>query len=223
MKYSCEIQDPLFMALVVRIGPIEVRDSGQALKDQLENIYTILSEVNAEGTDNRRKAVRNLLRNGKFKPAGRSKPSQEYLLKLWEKQGSIDIINNAVDVNNIVSLHHGLPISAFDVGKIRGDIVIRLGKEDENYVFNASGQELKCHDLVVVCDDRGPIGSPVKDSQATKLFPGAQEILYIVYASKADMNPEELKDIAQEFGQVMTLDCPEAKVIESELIVGTPG
>src|SRR5437899_5659680 len=54
-----------------------------------------------------REAVRQLLRHGGFKPAGRSKPASEYLIKAVE-EGRLASINLAVDFCNIVSLHSGL-------------------------------------------------------------------------------------------------------------------
>src|SRR5262245_35371092 len=51
-----------------------------------------------------RDAVRRMLRHGGFKPAGRSKPASEYLIKAVG-DGTLSSINAAVDVCNIVSLH----------------------------------------------------------------------------------------------------------------------
>src|SRR3954454_13089825 len=60
-----------------------------------------------------REAVRALLRQGGFKPTGRSKPASEYLIKAV-REGQLASINLAVDVCNVVSLHSGLPISVID-------------------------------------------------------------------------------------------------------------
>src|SRR5262245_6392507 len=53
-----------------------------------------------------REAVRVLLRQGGFKPTGRSKPASEYLLKA-AREGTLSSINLAVDACNVVSLHSG--------------------------------------------------------------------------------------------------------------------
>src|SRR5579884_1389529 len=60
-----------------------------------------------------REAVRALLRQGGFKPTGRSKPASEYLLRA-DGDKSLSSINVAVDACNVVSLHSGLPISVID-------------------------------------------------------------------------------------------------------------
>src|SRR5947209_2406692 len=54
--------------------------------------------------DQLREAVRTTLRHGGFRPAGRSKPASEYLLKA-AADGRLEPINAAVDVCNAVSLH----------------------------------------------------------------------------------------------------------------------
>jgi DNA/RNA-binding domain of Phe-tRNA-synthetase-like protein len=212
MRYRSEIERADFMAVAVTVRDIEVRASGEGLRAAFERLYEDLRQGRAGGDDRRRQAVRDILRNGRYRPSGRSKPAQEYLSRVWSTQGAVDLINNAVDVNNLFSLRNGLPVSAFDLGAIRGDLTIRLGREDESFVFNAAGQVLDCHDLLVVCDDRGPIGSPVKDSQDTKLFPGATSVVYVVYTSRQVMTERELLDASTELGDLMLVDCATASV-----------
>src|SRR5260370_33969776 len=60
-----------------------------------------------------RDRVRALLRQGGFKPTGRSKPASEDLLKAVG-EGRLASINLAVDACNDGSLHSGLPISVVD-------------------------------------------------------------------------------------------------------------
>lgn len=210
MKLRTQIEKAHFEAAGIVVRGIEVRPSGPALRARLDELLADLGAGRAGGGEVVRAAVRDLLRNGKYRPSGRAKPAQEYLDRVYRETGRLDLINNAVDVNNIVSLRHGLPISAFDLDKLQGEVVIRLGRAGERYVFNASGQELDCEDLVAVCDDRGPIGSPVKDSQATKLFEGATSVLYVVYASAAVTPPEKLLDITADLGRLLLDDCPGA-------------
>lgn len=211
MNFHLVIERPELMATASTIDGIVVRPAGVALQRRLGELDRDLKKGVAGGDDQRRKAIRDILRNGRYRPSGRGKPAQEYLSKVWTSNGTIDLINNVVDVNNIFSLRHGLPVSAFDAGKIQGDLTIRLGREDESYIFNAAGQNLACKDLVVVCDETGPIGSPVKDSQRTKLFPGATAVVFVVYCSREVMTEQELITTSVQLGELMTEDCTEAK------------
>src|SRR6476661_745753 len=64
-------------------------------------------------SDTVRAEVRQLLRHGGFKPAGRSKPASEYL-HAAAAEARFPRINAAVDTCNVVSLCSGLPISLVD-------------------------------------------------------------------------------------------------------------
>ena len=105
--------------------------------------------------DEVRKAIRDLLRQGGFKPTGRSKPASEFLLGA-EAQGAFPSINPAIDICNRVSLHSGLPISAIDADMTRGELSIRLGGADETYVFNSAGHAIDLEGLLCLCDADGP-------------------------------------------------------------------
>ena len=81
-----------------------------------------------EGGDDRRQAVRRLLRQGGFKPSGRNKPAQEYLLRAAGPDGEWPAIYNAVDILNVVSLRSGLPISLIALNRLQAPFVIRYGR-----------------------------------------------------------------------------------------------
>src|SRR5262249_32828367 len=89
--------------------------------------------------DTVREAVRALLRHGGFKPAGRSKPASEYLMKA-AAEDRLSSINLAVDACNVVSLHSGLPISVVDLDRAREPLRVGIAPEASSYIFNASGQ-----------------------------------------------------------------------------------
>lgn len=96
------------------------------------------------------KAVRDMLRNGKYKPAGRAKPSSEYLFAA-ALDGSFPRLNPFVDAVNLASLKYMYPMSIFDADKAGHALLCRLGAPGEHYVFNSSGQEIDLEDLVCLC------------------------------------------------------------------------
>jgi DNA/RNA-binding domain of Phe-tRNA-synthetase-like protein len=135
-------------------------------------------------TDDVRTAVRDLLRHGGFKPAGRSKPASEYLVAAFAED-RFPRINALVDTCNVVSLHAGLPISLVDVDKLEGPLAIRVAPPGTTYVFNPTGQVLDASGLVCLYDERGPSGSPVKDAQRTKTDDATRCTLSIVWGTRA--------------------------------------
>ena len=122
-------------------------------------------------------AVRDLLRAGGFKPAGRSKPASEYLSNV----AALPRINAAVDACNLVSLHSGLPISVVDLERARAPFRIGVASESSAYVFNASGQEIDLGGLLCLFDADGACANAVRDAQRTKTRDETTATLSIVW------------------------------------------
>ncbi len=160
----------------------------------------LLSEVLTSGESwfdpGRKAAVRSMLRFGKYKPAGRSKPSSEYLLAA-ALSGEFPLVNGAVDINNGLSLRFGYPASIFDLALSGPEFLLKRGAAGESYVFNRSGQTIDIEDLVCVYR-RGPgpgdwtaTGNPVKDSMATKVFESARDVAALIYAPASESSDSD--------------------------------
>ena len=134
--------------------------------------------------DTVRAAVRALLRQGGFKPTGRSKPASEHLRQAFA-EGRLGPINLAVDVCNVVSQHSGLPISVVDLGRVEGALSIDLAPKGSSYVFNPSGQVIDIGGLISLFDAQGPCAGPVKDSQRTKTQADTTDTLFVVWGTTA--------------------------------------
>jgi DNA/RNA-binding domain of Phe-tRNA-synthetase-like protein len=130
------------------------------------------------------KPVRDLLRHGGFKPAGRSKPASEYLTAAFA-DGRFPRINALVDMCNVVSLHSGLPISIVDLDLVEPPLAIRIADAGTSYVFNPSGQVIDASGLVCLHDALGPTGTPVKDAQRTKTSDATRAALVVVWGTRA--------------------------------------
>jgi DNA/RNA-binding domain of Phe-tRNA-synthetase-like protein len=135
-------------------------------------------------SDEVRTAVRDLLRHGGFKPAGRSKPASEYLVAALAED-RFPRINALVDTCNVVSLHSGLPISLVDADRVDGALAIRVAPPGTAYVFNPAGQVIDVGGLLCLYDAQGPTGTPVKDAQRTKTGDATLRTLSIVWGTRA--------------------------------------
>ncbi|MCE5256842.1 MAG: hypothetical protein LLF89_08370 [Spirochaetaceae bacterium] len=176
----------------IRIGLVEARGLAWALNGSgldprfQECIGGFCKENGAAVSSARKTAVREMLRHGAYKPAGRGKPSSEYLVTA-ALGGEFPIVNFFVDAANAVSLVSGYPISLIDRDKSGSDLLLRLGQKGESYIFNSSDQVISLADLICVCrkeavDGFTPTANPVRDSMATKLFPGAGSAVAVIYA-----------------------------------------
>src|SRR5438445_6681320 len=105
----------------------------------LQALLALDAPAPLKSDDKVREAVRALLRQGGFKPTGRSKPASEYLIKAVGDK-LLSSINLAVDACNVVSLHSGLPISVVDLDITREPLRVGIAPPGSSYVFNASGQ-----------------------------------------------------------------------------------
>jgi DNA/RNA-binding domain of Phe-tRNA-synthetase-like protein len=131
-----------------------------------------------------RESVRAMLRHGGFRPAGRSKPASEYLLKAAADR-TLSSINPAVDICNAVSLHSGLPISVVDLDNTKPPLRVGIAAAGSSYVFNSAGQTIDLGGLLCLQDADGPCANAVKDAQRTKTGPATVRTLTLIWGTVA--------------------------------------
>jgi DNA/RNA-binding domain of Phe-tRNA-synthetase-like protein len=147
--------------------------------------------------------VRDLLRGHGYKPAGRGKPASEFLAGAAAR-GEFPRINNVVDINNLVSLETGWPISVIDLDRAGDALELRHGRPDERFAFNAAGPEIDVAGLLCVARVGGEaIANPVKDSMATKLTPDTSRVLAVLYTSRSVATPDEVRAASRRFGDLL--------------------
>jgi DNA/RNA-binding domain of Phe-tRNA-synthetase-like protein len=158
-----------------------------------------------------RKAARDMLRNGRYKPTGRGKPASEYLLRaaLEESERPFPRINALVDINNLVSLQFVLPASLWDIDLSESDhFHFGLGGSGERYVFNETGQEIDLEDLVVGYARSGrnilvPIVNPIKDSMRTKTNANTRNVAAVIYVPSPYFNSESIDGMRGRFADLL--------------------
>lgn len=161
-------------------APLATLDSPHWLRDLL----SCEASAPISSDDRVRNAARTLLRHGGFRPAGRSKPASEYLLRTAREGGGIDAINPAVDVCNVVSLHSGIPISVVDLDRAQAPLRVGIAGAGDRYIFNASGQEIDLENLLCLFDASGPCANAVKDAQRTKTAPDTVRTLTLLWGAR---------------------------------------
>jgi DNA/RNA-binding domain of Phe-tRNA-synthetase-like protein len=179
-------QHPLLdpeVALVRLPAPLGELKSPPALRALLD----LQAQARLRPDEGVRRAVRQLLQVGGYKPSGRNKPASEHLWAAVEagRLGPSQEINPLVDGCNAVSLWSGLPISVIDLALSPGPHRIAICPAPMSYVFNPSGQELDLGGLLSLWDSTGPCASPVKDSQRTKTSPVTAATLVVIWGSRS--------------------------------------
>jgi len=200
---------PVRAALIWAVGiapPSPTETAPPFLFELLNCVGRVGEEYVPLGT---RQRVRKMLRYGKYKPSGRSKPASEFLLRA-ALHDAFPLVNGPVDVNNAISLRSGLPASIFDAERSGRRLLLRRGRAGEAYVFNPSGQSIDLEDLLVVCrqvdGEWVPCGNPVRDSMATKIHASTREVVAVLYAP-ADEPRDSVRGWATRYAELLADHC----------------
>lgn len=108
--------------------------------------------------------------------------SAEAMLRRIAKGSGLYRVNNAVDVNNIVSVSSGYSLGSYDTAAICGNIVWKRTPDGEKY--QGIGKDvLNIEHLPALYDDKGVFGNPTSDGRRTMIENGSDKrLLYVIYS-----------------------------------------
>jgi DNA/RNA-binding domain of Phe-tRNA-synthetase-like protein len=113
------------------------------------------------------------------KDPARYRGSAEALLRRIIAGKGLPRINAVVDIINLVSVESRLPIGLYDLARVQGDIVFRVGRAGETYK-GIGKYDLNLEGLPVFCDALGPHGSPTSDSERTMVTSETKNVLAVI-------------------------------------------
>jgi len=178
----------LWARVTVREDDPATKEALAALADRLAGELAGAAVGELAGIAEARQAFRAL-----GKDPSRYRPSSEALLRRVAQGKGLFNVNSLVDANNLVSLESRLPAGAYDLARIAGafeaGLELRVGAEGEGYEAIARGP-FNLANLPVLCDARGPFGSPTSDSTRTMVTAECRETLLAVYAFGAAREQE---------------------------------
>ena len=114
------------------------------------------------------------------------RPSAEALVRRTLKTGKLPVINTAVDLYNIVSVKHIIPMGGFDADKVEGDIYLRVSEGMEIFTpLGASKQEETYSGEVVYADDARILTRRwnYRDADETKITSETRNLIMFIDAS----------------------------------------
>ena len=168
---------------VLVLDGIEVADNPAvaaataALKTTLVERYAGLLPAEIPGLQE----ARHLYKSFGMDPS-RHRPSSESLLRRVLKGKDLYRISNVVDCCNLASLEFLLPVGMYDLARVDGDVVLRIGKSGEQYPGIRKG-EVHLAGRLGLFDDQGPFGSPTSDSARTCTSARTTAILAVLMAT----------------------------------------
>jgi DNA/RNA-binding domain of Phe-tRNA-synthetase-like protein len=124
-------------------------------------------------------AVRTMYKRVGLDPT-KTRPSSEALFRRVRKGDELPRINSLVDVINWCSLETRLPFGLYDLGRIEGEVTLRLGREGEAYagirkdVVHVAGR-------LTLADAAGPFGNPTSDSARTMVTTATTRALVVIF------------------------------------------
>jgi DNA/RNA-binding domain of Phe-tRNA-synthetase-like protein len=114
----------------------------------------------------------------------------EAMLRRLTKQGSVPSINTLVDIGNLVSIRHALPVAVFDQRVVTGATTVRLATGDERFTDLGSGETQQPErGEVIFVDGAGLVSARRwcwRQSAESACGPATTEALITVEALHAD-------------------------------------
>ena len=140
------------------------------------------------------------------------KPTQyrcasEALLRRFRKDGSLPSIHPLVDVCNAVSLAYAIPIAAFDLDQVTGNLTVRRATGTETYATFAGDTETPEPGEVIFADDAGHAHArrwTNRQSGRSAIRPETHVVL-IVSEAMHDTGQHDVNALREELREALTL------------------
>ena len=114
----------------------------------------------------------------------KTRPSSEALLRRVRRGEPLPRINTLVDVCKLCALETQLPYGLYDLQRIEGPVILRVGQPGEEYpgirkrMVHVAGRP-------ALFDERGPVGNPTSDSARTMVTEVTASVLAVVFAPRS--------------------------------------
>jgi DNA/RNA-binding domain of Phe-tRNA-synthetase-like protein len=135
----------------------------------------------------------------------KTRPSSEALLRRVLQGKGLPTVNSAVDVCNLCSLEHQLPLGLYDRDKIRGAVHVRVGREGEDY-DGIRKQRVHLGGRLLLADEDGPFGAPTSDSLRTSVHAGTRTLIVVLFCP-VDRAGQSLSSALEHLADHLTRYC----------------
>jgi len=140
----------------------------------------------------------------------KNRPSSEALLRRVLQGKGLPKVNAAVDVCNLCSLEHQLPLGLYDRDLVKGLIAVRVGREGEGYP-GIRKQRVNLSGRLLLADEDGPFGAPTSDSARTAVTSHTRNLLVVLFCP-VDRAGRLLSGALEQISDLVTRYCS-AKVL----------
>ncbi len=126
------------------------------------------------------------------------RPAAEALLRRILQGKELPRINTLVDAYNLASMTTRISIAAFDLGRLRGDLAMRLARPGESFLGIGMPEAvvLEGHEVVVQDAEALVAIYPYRDADATKVTTAVRDTLFMT-CGVPGIEPNTLAEAAQ--------------------------
>jgi len=135
----------------------------------------------------------------------KNRPSSEALLRRVLQGKGLPKVNPAVDVCNLGSLEHQLPLGLYDRDVVKGILQVRVGREGEGYP-GIRKQRVNLNGKLLLADEDGPFGAPTSDSARTSVTPQTANLLVVIFCP-VDRADRSLSGTLERISDLLTRHC----------------
>jgi DNA/RNA-binding domain of Phe-tRNA-synthetase-like protein len=135
----------------------------------------------------------------------KTRPSSEALLRRVLQGKGLPRVNPPVDVCNLCSLDHQLPLGLYDRDLVKGSIRVRVGRENEGYP-GIRKQRVGLAGRLLLADEDGPFGAPTSDSTRTAVTTHTRHLLVTVFCP-VDCGGRHLTTALENIAEMLTRHC----------------
>lgn len=160
--------------IVEQIDSKELNETITQLENEIYKTIDIKDVVNLDIIKDGRDAYKKY-----GKDPSRYRLSVESLYRRLSKGNKLYRINNIVDIGNLLSIVSRKSIAVLDYDAIKGDVLIRLGKADDDYEGIGRGK-LNVEKIPVYVDEISAFGSTTSDTLRTSIKIDTKKILVFV-------------------------------------------
>ncbi len=172
---------------VLLLDDLRVEKSSSEFTEYEEGVFESIRDVmslDEMKNDPMLRSYRNLYWTFGMDPT-KLRVSSEALLRRVLRGLNFWRVSNLVDVINLASAKHKIPIGLIDLAGLKGDLQIRSAKENEEFV-RIGGKKLHCRGREIVIADEEKIvcfGYATHDSELSKITQKTNQALVLLYGA----------------------------------------
>ncbi|MEM3421517.1 MAG: phenylalanine--tRNA ligase beta subunit-related protein [Candidatus Hadarchaeum sp.] len=138
----------------------------------------------------------------------KTRPAAEALIRRILAGKPLPTINTLVDSYNLASMQTGVALGAFDAGKLRGDLTLRLANKGEKFLGIGMDLPIVLNGVELVVSDEEKLIAiyPHRDSEETKVTLETRDLCLLICGAPG-MEEQKLVEAAETAVEYITRFC----------------